>query len=93
MRDPLASPRLSIEHAKSHVDEIEILAKAFFESKPYAVFTEPDPLYATHNLQYARLVKALPLRIPGLALDAVKNIRSALDQLGYAVGAVIESSN
>lgn len=85
MSDPLESPRLTVEHAKGHINEIETIVKSFFESKPYAVFTKPDPLYPGYQIEYVKIVKPLPARIPGLALDAVKNLRSALDQLGYAI--------
>lgn len=85
MIDPLDSARFSVEHANEHIAEIKHLVQAFLRSDPHTVSNEPDPNYSTHYLQYVILTKPLPRRITGLAWDATNNLRSALDQLGYAV--------
>lgn len=80
------SARFSANHAKSHINEFNLLARSFFQSKPHTVVSKPDPLYpTTHELYYLKLVKRLPARLNGLAGDAVINLRSALDNLGYSV--------
>jgi hypothetical protein len=64
---------------------MEALINGFINDQPYEVIVKPDPLYATRDIQYVRLTKQLPWRISGLASDVVKNLRAALDQVGYAV--------
>jgi hypothetical protein len=85
--DPLASARGTVNHAKEHIDEIAALEQSFFDADPYEIVTEPDPnpAYPGYHIQYLRLAKPLPHRINGLASDAVKNLRAALDHLGFAV--------
>ncbi len=83
--DPLEICRLSVEHAKSHIDEIDVLTSRFIESQPYALVVEDDPLYPTHELRFLRPTARLPDRINGLAGDALVNIRNSLDHAGYLV--------
>lgn len=85
MSNPFEICRLSVEHAKSHIDEIEVLTRAFVESNPYALVIEDDPLYPTHYLRFLRLTKPLPYRISGLAGDALVNLRNSLDHASYFV--------
>jgi hypothetical protein len=83
--DPFEICRLSVEHAKAHIDEIDELSRRFVESQPYTLIVEDDPVYPTHSLRFLRLAKPLPYRISGLAGDALVNLRSALDHAGYFV--------
>lgn len=83
--NPLEICRLSVEHAKSHIDEIDVLTARFVESQPYTLVVEDDPLYPTHELRFLRPTKSLPYRISGLAGDALVNLRNSLDHAGYFV--------
>jgi hypothetical protein len=83
--DPFEICRLSVEHAKAHIEEIDVLSRGFIESDPYAFVVEDDPLYPTHNLHFLRLTKPLPFRVSGLAGDALVNLRNALDHAGYFI--------
>ena len=83
--DPFASARFSVDHAKSHIIQVKALAKAFFDTKPYAVVTKADPLYPGYKLQNLQLTSPLPIQISAFASDAIKNLRASLDHVGYAV--------
>jgi hypothetical protein len=83
MSSPLNSVRLTVRHAKDHIAELDLLTEAFFDTDPYEMVIEPDPLYPGRKIQYARIAKPLPYRIPGLASDAAVNLRSALDHIGF----------
>ena len=83
--DPLASARLLIEHAKTHVVEAAGLAKTFFDTKPYAYRVRPDPLYRRKVLHSIGLTAPLPAQVSLHASDAIKNLRAALDHAGFAV--------
>lgn len=84
MSEVFASPLLSLEHARSQIDEFERASADYFLRKPHRIIRIPDPAYKTHELHYLRLVEPLPLRVPGVARDAINNLRSALDHLGFA---------
>lgn len=83
--DPFGSARFSVEHAKTHIAQVNTFAKAFFDSKPYSLVTKPDPFYPGYKLQNLRLTQPLPKNISAFTSDAIKNLRASLDHLGFAV--------
>ncbi len=92
MAHPLDSVRLTIRHAKDHIAELDSLTKAFFDTHPYKMFVEPDSDYPGRHIRYAEINKAVPYRIPGLASDAAKTLRSALDHTGFAMARAVGKS-
>lgn len=84
MSDPLHNSRYSIDHAKRRINELEVEIATFYRSNPYSTVVEQDP-DGRYDIYKARLTKNLPVGIPGTAFDALTNLRSALDQAGYAV--------
>jgi len=82
--DPLSSSRYSIEHAKRHIDNLEREIVAFLRSKPYTVVIETNA-QCTEDSHKVKLTKPMPVTLPGIAFDALNNLRPALDQAGYAV--------
>lgn len=82
--DPFYSPKRRIARAKKHIRDLEGEIKAFLDSKPYARVIEPDA-EGTGELHKIKFTKALSECLSDTAVDAVDNLRSALDQAGYAV--------
>lgn len=57
--------------------------KKFFDSSPYRQVIQFDPNGPT-DIHKLKLTIELPDALPGIAFDAVSNLRAALDQAGYA---------
>src|SRR5260370_14306351 len=85
MSDPFASSRYSIEHAKRRITELEGEVVAFWNSNPYSNAVEQNA-DGTEDFHKIKLVKPMPISLPGIAFDAINSLRSALDQSGYSVG-------
>jgi hypothetical protein len=79
----LANSRYRVEHAKGHVQDFKTEVIAFNQSHPYAAVCEPSA-DGTEDLYKAKLVKPMPVRLPGIAFDIVSGLRSALDLAGYS---------
>jgi hypothetical protein len=84
MNDPFHSSKYKIERAKHHVSEFERQVVEFHNTNPYAHVTEIDPNTSEQVHKY-KLVKPMPVALQGIADEAVYNLRSALDQVGYAI--------
>jgi hypothetical protein len=84
MADPLHDSRYSVEHAKRRIRELEGEITVFNKTNPCARVLERDPNTAEY-VHKIKLVKHLPVALSGIAFDAVTNLRSALDQAGFAV--------
>lgn len=84
MRESLETIRFTLRHAQGHVSEAEQIAREFFQTEPFKTVLEPDPIHVGYRILFVELSEQLPLRIPALASDAIKNFRSSLDHLGYA---------
>lgn len=85
MPSPFDSARRCIEHSDWLTEELARQVQAFLKDGPYSIFRRDDPDHPTHYIFYAKLTKEIPVRIPGLARDAIANLRAALDHLGYEV--------
>lgn len=91
MSDPFHSSKYSIEHAKRRLRELEGEISVFFKTDPYARVIEfnTDRVEDAHKV---KLVKPMPVGLPGIAFDVVSSLRSALDQVGYAVAVAAGNS-
>lgn len=90
--DPFQSSRESVDWAKNHITNLESQAVAFFNTNPYSRIVEIDPNTA-EKVHKVRLVKPLPVALSHIAFDAVNNLRSALDQAGFAAGILAKPGN
>jgi hypothetical protein len=81
--DPFYSPKRRVASAQRHLRNMDTQCATFFQSKPYARIVEVDADGLT-QLHKIKLVNDFPDEIGDLAADTVDNLRSALDQTGYA---------
>lgn len=88
MTDPLHNSRYSVTHAKRHIHNLETEIAAFFATNPYARVVDHDANRA-QDVHKVKLVKPMPVSLPGIAFDALNNLRSALDQAGFAVAKTV----
>jgi hypothetical protein len=84
MTDPFHSSKYSLQHAERRLIEFEREMNAFRKLDPckYVIDIDPDTL---ENIHKVKLVEIIPNIFPGCGFDIVSNLRSALDQAGYAV--------
>ena len=74
----------SIEHAKRHIRNLETEVSIFFSTNPYSFVTESNA-DGTEDIHKIKLTKPMPAGLSGITFDAINNLRSSLDQAGYAV--------
>lgn len=84
MSDPLYSSKYSLARAKHHVGDFERQIAEFIKTNPYGRVVEVDPNTA-EEVYKIKLTKPLPVALDGIAVDAINNLRSALDQTVYAL--------
>jgi len=84
MSDPFHSSKYSLARAKQHISDLERQVSEFIKTKPYTFVVEIDP-NTSEEVHKVKLTKPVPVALPGIALDAANNLRSALDQAIYAV--------
>ena len=89
MVDALQSPRYSIQHAKRRIADFKSEVATFYATKPYAHIRELNADRTEYTLK-VKLTKPLPGGLAGNAFDALNGLRSALDQLGYAIATCID---
>jgi hypothetical protein len=85
LADPLESSKNKIARAKEHFADLQTKIADFIELEPYETIAEPHPNKADHVVNKIRLTQALPSSIGDITGDMVHNLRSALDNAGYAV--------
>lgn len=78
--DPLLGPKLKLEWAKRHINELKATIGEFFESEPYELVHEVDS-QTGENVYRLRVHKSVPVELSAILGDAVHNLRAALDQL------------
>ncbi len=91
--DLLASAKLKIEGADSHIKDVASQIRAFFETEPYPIRTYID-VEPPKQWFKVELIRALPGPLYARIGDALSNTRSSLDHLagalavknGYAAG-------
>ncbi|GBF25366.1 hypothetical protein MnTg02_00397 [bacterium MnTg02] len=82
MTDPFYSPKRRVRRAKKHFGDLAVEIDAFCKSDPCAdvVELDDDGLQRMHKF---KLIKPLPESLADITVDALGNMRSALDQAGY----------
>jgi hypothetical protein len=83
VEDPYLSAKVRVGRAKEQLNTLKIDGRAFWESRPYTYFAEPNPDGRTQTFK-CRLVKPMPEVFHMIAIEAIEHLRSALDHLGYA---------
>jgi hypothetical protein len=73
-----AGPRLKIERAKKHINDLHALLQTFSQSNFCKLWTEINPDTGKNAVKFA-ITKALPDDLALILGDAVHNLRSALD--------------
>jgi hypothetical protein len=81
--DPFYSAKRRVSNAKRHIRKLDAECGAFFQSNPYTRIVDID-IDGTTQLHKVKLVREFPDEIGDIAADIVDNLRSALDQTGYA---------
>ena len=81
--DPFASPKRRLTRAKAKFKTFINRGKVFASKNPYALVTEADPESGLEFYKF-KITKKLPLGMQDLAWEIVEELRSALDQTGYA---------
>jgi hypothetical protein len=84
MTGNLDSAKSMLERAHVHTTAFKDAVMAFLDSDPFVQVTELDPK-SNERVLKLKLVKAAPIELNHIAADALVNMRSALDQAGYAV--------
>jgi hypothetical protein len=90
--DHFSSPKRRIRRAIQHIANLEAEVERFSDSKPYINVREMDADGVT-QLCKIKLANAFPDGLGDIAADAVDNLRSALDQIGYAAAVASNSSS
>lgn len=84
IEDPFSSSKYSLERAKGHIGDLERQISAFLGTDPYTRVMEHNA-DRTEDIYKLKLAKPMPRALPGIASDAITNLRASLDQAGYAV--------
>jgi hypothetical protein len=76
------SIRAKITRAEQHIQDFYIAVKAFNKSQPHGIEVKEDPK-ARERIYYVTKVIDVPEGIAAIAVDALQNLRSPLDQITY----------
>lgn len=79
--DPLLSPKLKIERAKSLVQDVDALISDYTGSVPCNLVVGPHPDNEGQHVAIAKVEDAVPNQIALIVADAIHNLRTALDHL------------
>jgi len=90
MTDIFQSSNLRLLNANGHINNLHKKIKAFIDTKPYNHIIEPDS-EGINQLHKIKFTEPLPDEFATIAADAVDNLRSALDQIWYAIAIVSEA--
>lgn len=83
MTNPLESARYMLARAQHHASELKGQIGIYLDSRPITVVAEHDSTTNEYVYKF-KVAKPIPVMLNGIASDAVCNLRSALDQAGYA---------
>jgi hypothetical protein len=75
---PFLGPKLKIERAVRHINELQAVVKAFLARDPHPVIVEDDEERKTRTVR-VRMGETVPVEVSLIAGDAIHNLRSALD--------------
>jgi hypothetical protein len=78
--DPLLGPKLKLEWAKRHIDNLKGAIREFEESRPYELVCDKDS-QTGENVYRLRVHKCVPVEWSAILGDCVHNLRATLDQL------------
>jgi hypothetical protein len=92
MTDPFASSRSKLAWAQEHLPDLERRIDKFHDLDPYARVIEPDAK-SGWEIHKIKLVKPFPDAFGNITSDIVVNLRSALDNAGYAIAFAIGKPN
>jgi len=83
MPDPFSSSKRRIARAKTHIDELKRKSNQFLKDNPCSrvIERDSDSLYEVHKIKFS----AIPNIIEDIAIDAISNLRPALDHAGYGI--------
>jgi hypothetical protein len=73
-----------IDRARKHADDLELVIKEFWATKPYEVQRVGTPSSGRGSYRVTRIAP-LPAIVPLIVGDAAHNVRSALDHFAWAV--------
>jgi hypothetical protein len=85
--DPFHDSKYSVSQAKRHLAEFERQIVAFFKTDPYRPVDEIDPKTQKH-IHKVKLVKPMPVDLPGIAVDIVNHLRASLDKTVSTIAAL-----
>jgi hypothetical protein len=83
MKEPLFSSHYCVNHAERRLTELIGIVNTFIESSPCETVNELDT-NTGENVLKIKLVKPMPIEIPGIVFDILSCLRAALDHAGYA---------
>lgn len=83
MTDIFNSPKLRIQGANEDIEALDKGIQAFFDAAPYAQVIEPDNDGIT-MLHKIKLTETIPAKWSHTCARIAEDLRSALDQTGYA---------
>jgi hypothetical protein len=82
----LVSARTKVERAKKHIEELQLVLKAFLDARPYKVGTKRDN--EGRLIYYVTSVDEPPSDLAAIVGDVLQNLRSALDHVAFRLVAV-----
>jgi hypothetical protein len=87
MSDPFYSAKGRIARAEAHISNLKGMVKPFLAEKPFGhvIESDTDGFLQFHKI---KLTKPFPEGLANVAADAIENLRSALDNAGYAIALV-----
>lgn len=78
-----SSPKMTLANAKYHIGNLRAGLHAFVHDKPWSHIIE-DNFELQKQLHKVRFNQPLAENLPNIVFDAANNLRSVLDQCGYA---------
>jgi hypothetical protein len=92
MTDLFYSPRLTFARAQYHIADFNKVVTSFVEGRPWTPFIDKDSEPGKH-IYKVKFTRDLPEELPCILFDAVNNLRSSLDQAGYAAAIASGKTN
>ena len=90
MNNPFDSSHRKLDRCRKHFLDLQGKVSAFIQSSPYHEVVEPHPDKADHEVHKVKPTRALTGELNDIGDDFgefVSNLRSALDNAGYAIAA------
>jgi hypothetical protein len=84
--DHFSSAKSTLANAKYHIGNLRAQIESFMQDKPWSQIIEDD-FELGKQIHKVRFGKVLAENLPNIVFDAANNLRSVLDQAGYAAAA------